>query len=102
MNIYSSNVIPPPLHRQNAFNIRIEYSEGVNDIINELEEVNIEEILYRDINYRDINYEPIPKLTVDVEKYSVLPKVKRVLSDSVASPNINSKFPPTLHKFNSF
>ena len=95
MNFY--NVIPPPLRRQNAFNVHVEYNEGVNDIINELEEVNIEDILYR-----DINYSPIPELTVDVEQYPVLPKVKRVLSDSVASPNINSKFPPTLHKFNSF
>lgn len=95
MNFY--NVIPPPLRRQNAFNVHAEYNEGVNDIINELEEVNIEEILYRDLNYSSI-----PELTVNVEQYPVLPKVKRVLSDSVASPNINAKFPPTLYKFNSF
>ena len=100
MNFY--NVIPPPLRRQNAFNVHVEYNEGVNDIINELEEVNIEEILYRNINYREINYSPISELTIDVEQYPVLPKVKRVLSDSIASPNVNSKFPPIVHKFNSF
>jgi hypothetical protein len=100
MNFY--NVIPPPLRRQNAFNVHVEYNEGVNDIINELEEVNIEDILYRELNYRDINYSLFPELTIDVKQYPVLPKVKRVLSDSVASPNINAKFPPTLYKFNSF
>ena len=96
------NLIPPPIRRQNAFNVRVEYNEGVNDIINELEEVNIDEILYRDLNYRDLNYCPLTDLIVAVEPYPVLPKVKRVLSDSEVSPNINNKLPPTLHKFNSF
>ena len=80
----NNNLIPPVICRQNAFTTNIEY--------NELEEVNIDEILYRNI----------PELIIGVEKYPVFPKIKRFLSDSVISPNINAKLPPTLHKFNSF